>query len=69
MISFQTTRPEDIEFTANITMALSEWRKLSEQLNAGPMPWIYPASDLIAGIRGVVTQAEKQFLSKEVPHA
>lgn len=61
MISFQTARPEDIEFTAHVTMTLSEWRKLSEQLKSRKEPWLWPACDLIDGIRDVVAQAEREF--------
>ena len=59
--SLKIEHPGSIDFTMTITMPLSDWVRLQEQLNTTA----YPASKLSEHIGSIVSKARKEFWENE----
>lgn len=60
-MTFKATKADDIRFTMEIEMPLSDWKRLKEQLESGPELTSWPTTGFRDAIRSMVQQAEKQF--------
>lgn len=59
-MKFHCTNPDAIEFTLEITMNLSQWKRLQQQLDNQ-----YPAWDLASQIGAMIRHAEKEFYPED----
>lgn len=61
--TLETTEPEKIKFTLEVTMTLKEWKELAVQLEDSK--YAYPAQQLVSEIRDMTRQARTIFYPKE----
>jgi hypothetical protein len=55
------SKPEEVQFTLECTMSLSEWKMLRAQLSEGAGFSSYPGCDFRDQIQAMVWKAQKEF--------
>lgn len=59
--SLKIAKPDETEITVTLTMPLSDWKRLRNQLEASPVFTAYPSWKMIEVIRDLVLHAETTF--------
>jgi hypothetical protein len=61
----RATRPENIEFTLEITMCMADWKSLADQLRKSDKSTCYPNYKFREAIVELVEKAQKNFYFQE----